>query len=213
MTIQSFAFNPLQVNTYVVFDETAEAAIIDPGNSSPIENEQLLAYVNEHKLKVRYIINTHPHIDHIYGNAFCVSEYPDATLLMHKAGMAIYERTADYCIAFGFPPVDCPRPTLVDEGRIISLGNQQWEFLYSPGHCEGSICLYNSVEHVLFSGDVLFKGSIGRSDLPTGNHAILQQSLKRLFSLDADTIVYPGHGPETTFNKEKTENPFLRFLQ
>ena len=213
MTVQDFAFNPLQVNTYVVFDETGEAAIIDPGNSNLAEDERLKAFINEHKLKVRYIIDTHPHVDHICGNAFCVSTYPDATLLMHKAGQGIYDRANAYCIAFDFPTIECPQPTLIDEGRSITIGHQQWKLLYTPGHCDGSICLHNAAENVVFVGDVLFAGSIGRSDLPTGNHAVLQQSLRRLFALDANTVVYPGHGPATTLMKEKTDNPFLRFLQ
>lgn len=213
MTIQAFTFNAIQVNTYIVFDETGEAAIIDPGNTCLAEDERLSSFVREHKLKVRYIINTHPHVDHVYGNAFCMATWPDATLLMHKSGMGIYERTTDYCIAFGFPHVDCPRPTLIDEGRNITVGRQQWEVIYTPGHCDGSICLYNAAEHTLFVGDVLFEGSIGRSDLPTGNHAVLQQSLRKLFMFEENTVVYPGHGPATTLKKEKIENPFLRFLK
>ncbi len=213
MTVKTFTFNFLQVNTYVVFDETLEAVIIDPGNSNMAEDERLSSYISEHKLRVKYIINTHPHVDHIYGNAFCKEHYPDAELLLHKEGMKIYSQSSAYCIAFGYDAIETPMPTLLDDSRPIVFGHQQLEVLTTPGHCDGSICLYDAAEKVLFSGDVLFEGSIGRSDLPSGNHAVLQQSLTRLFALDGQTVVYPGHGPATTLIKEKTDNPFLRFLQ
>lgn len=213
LKVQAFAFNPIQVNTYVLYDETLEAIIVDPGNSCLAEDERLSSFISQEKLRVKYIINTHPHIDHIYGNPYCHEKYPEAEIMLHKAGMSIYSQAKNYCEAFGFAPVEEPMPTLIDEWREINFGRQQLQVIYTPGHCEGSICLIDKTNRLAFTGDLLFKGSIGRSDLPTGNHQILRESLTKLMRLMDYATVYPGHGESTTLLEEKNENPFLRFLK
>lgn len=213
LKIQSFTFNPLQVNTYVLYDETLEAIIVDPGNSCLAEDERLSSFISQERLCVRYIVNTHPHSDHIYGNYYCHKKYPEAEILLHKAGFEIYSQSSLYCNAFGFQQVEEPMPTLIDECREINFGHQQLQVIYTPGHCDGSICLLDKINPIVFTGDLLFKGSIGRSDLPSGNHQILRESLAKLFLLIDHATIYPGHGETSTLLEEKQENPFLRFLK
>lgn len=208
-----FTFNQIEVNTIVLYDETKEAVIVDPGMSSFIEREELSNFVKDNELEVKYIINTHPHIDHALGNGYCVGTFK-VPLLMHEAGMNIYHHAVAYGAAFG---MDCDRSDFPDpdryirEGDVICFGHQELQVLYTPGHADGSVCLYIPAASCVIVGDVLFAGSIGRSDLPTGSHKLLIDSLKmKILTLPDTTVVYPGHGPTTTIGDEKRNNPFLR---
>lgn len=210
MTIRTFHFNPIQVNTMVLHDETGEAIIVDPGNSASYEDEQLREYIQQHQLVVKCIVNTHPHIDHIAGNPWCVKEY-GAPLCMHEAGMVIYDKAYAYGAAFGLPADNMPQPTrFLTHGDSIRFGNQELHVLYTPGHCDGSICLYDKKNKFVISGDLIFEGSVGRSDLPTGDGYVLLQSIQNnILSLDDEVTIYPGHGGTTTVGNERLYNPFF----
>ncbi len=210
LQIKNFVFNFICVNTYLLYDATKEAIIIDPGNFSQEEHLQLKDFIEKEQLKVKYIINTHPHIDHVLGNDFCRNQF-GAKLLMHKTGLPIYDNSFAYCVAFGinhdkFPPADL----FIDENDLINFGNQQLEVVYTPGHADGSVCLVNHKANLIFVGDVLFEGSIGRTDLPTGDYDLLLSSIKnKILTLPEDMVIYSGHGNTTTIGREKQENPYL----
>lgn len=213
MQIKVFNFNMIQVNTLVLYDETKEAVIVDPGMGTLSEQCALCDFVKDNSLQIKYIVNTHPHIDHVLGNGFCVRTFK-APLLMHEAGMSIYTRTVAYGAAFGMDceKSDFPDPDrYINEGDTLCFGHQKLHVLYTPGHADGSVCLYSSDADCLIVGDLLFAGSVGRSDLPTGNHTTLIESLKsKVMTLPDSTVVYPGHGPITNIGIEKKENPFLQ---
>lgn len=215
LKIRNFVFNQIEVNTLVLYDDTKEAVIVDPGMAGFIERQELADFISDNKLEIKYIINTHPHIDHVLGNGYCVDVYK-VPLLMHEAGMVIYKHSIAYGAAFG---LDCdqsnfPAPDrYIVEGDRISFGHQELQVFYTPGHADGSVCLYAPAAGCVIVGDVLFAGSIGRSDLPTGKHDILINSIKtKLMTLPDTTVVYTGHGPNTTIGSEKRNNPFLHFL-
>lgn len=210
MTIRIFHFNPIQVNTLVLHDDTGEALIVDPGNCQSYEDAQLKEYVLTHQLKVVGIVNTHPHIDHIAGNNWCAREF-NAPVWCHEAGMPIYNKSYAYAMAFGLSVDDMPAPAkFLHEGDEVCFGAQRLQVLYTPGHCDGSISLYSAADNFVICGDLIFEGSVGRSDLPTGSHALLVQMIQeKIFTLPDDTVIYPGHGPNTTVGYEKTHNPFL----
>lgn len=212
MTIRTFHFNPIQVNTMVLADEeTGEAVIVDPGNCNLYEDSQLREYINEHNLLVKYIINTHPHIDHIAGNDWCVKEYR-VPLYFHAAGMPIYEKAFAYAAAFGIEQSAFPLPTaFLKEDDVIRFGNHQLQVLYTPGHCDGSVSFWDKVDKFVICGDLIFEGGVGRSDLPTGNEELLLQMIReKIMVLDNETVIYPGHGPQTTVGHEKINNPYIQ---
>ena len=210
MEIKTFHFNPIMVNTYILSDETGEAVIIDPGNCQRYEDEQIIEYVSSKNLKIKYLINTHPHIDHIAGNPWCVAEY-HPQVLMHKAGMKIYNKAFAYAAAFGLEVEKMPDPDrFLQEGDEVAFGNQLLKVFYTPGHCDGSICLYSAKNKVVFTGDLIFEMSVGRSDLPTGNEALLLQSIReKILTLDDEVTILSGHGDSTTVGQERKGNPFL----
>lgn len=210
LTIQIFHFNPIQVNTLVAYDDSKEAVIIDPGNSTPAEDQKLADYIAQNQLTVKMVINTHPHIDHVVGNQFCV-EYFKAPLCAHPAGEPIYKHSPGYGFTFGFmqtkyPPIDLE----LTDNQIIRWGNQEWKVLETFGHADGSVCFYDERNQLVIVGDVLFEGGIGRTDLPTGNYQLLLHNIHtQLLSLPDETLVIPGHAGTTTIGEEKRSNPFL----
>ncbi len=213
LKVSCFHFNFIQVNTYFLFDETKEAVIVDPGNCEEKEDQELADFVQKNQLKIKYIINTHPHIDHIIGNGFCHRHF-QAPIILHPEGLEIYRHAFAYGVAFNmkcdeenFPPVDL----FIKEGDTIRFGNQTIEILYTPGHADGSISLVLPEASCVFVGDVLFENSIGRSDLPTGNFRTLIENIhKKILVLPDHYTIYPGHGPETTIGKEKNNNPYIQ---
>ena len=210
MEIKTFHFNPIMVNTYIVSDETGEAVIVDPGNCQTYEDAQIREYVASKNLKIKYLINTHPHIDHVAGNPWCVAEY-HPQVMMHEAGMKIYKKASAYAAAFGLEVEKMPDPDCyLQEGDEVTFGNQHLKVLYTPGHCDGSICLYSAENKVIFTGDLIFELCVGRSDLPTGNEVLLQQSIReKILTLDDDVTILSGHGDPTTVGRERNGNPFL----
>ncbi|MBO4655258.1 MAG: MBL fold metallo-hydrolase [Bacteroidales bacterium] len=212
MSLEIFHFNALAVNTYLYYDETGEGIVIDPGMCDAQECASFLQFIDSNDLKIKKIIATHPHIDHVLGNGYCVSAL-HAPLLMHDAGMKIYERSVAYGVAFGMgcSQEDFPIPDyFLREGDEITFGHQKLEVIYTPGHADGSVCLLDRSHRLIFVGDLIFRGGIGRSDLPTGNSALLYQSIQNhIFTLDDEVTIYPGHGPETTVGFEKKYNPFF----
>lgn len=211
MTIKTFHFNPLQVNTYVLHDETREAVLIDPGNFFERENEQLREYVEKEQLTVRFIVNTHAHVDHVCGNQWCVEHF-SCPVYMHEKSERIYRLVPAYGSVMGMGVESCPKPSKwIEDGETLSFGQQHLQVLYTPGHADGSVCLYLADHKAVFVGDVLFAGSVGRTDLPTGSFPLLIQSIKeKLMTLPDETTVFCGHDINTTIGYEKSHNQFIQ---
>ncbi len=195
-------------NTYLLWDEDSlEAVIIDPANESKI----LLNAINELKLRIKYIINTHGHGDHIGGNAFFVRSFPKTNLCIHQEDALMLldpelnlSKYWDGCVVSPVSQIQ------FEEKDVLKLGENELKILHTPGHTKGGISIY--VDNLLFAGDTLFARGIGRTDLPGGNYDILISSIReKLFKLPKNTIVLPGHGPETTIGLEMLENPFAGF--
>ena len=204
--------NAVQENTYLVYDtETKEALIFDPGCHAPAEEQELVAAIERLGLKPVQLINTHCHFDHVFGNAFVMGKY-GLQLGIHPLEMQILEAAPMFVQAYGMPPMTpSPQPDyFLDEEDTVTLGDATFQVLFCPGHSPGSLCFYNAAEGYVIAGDVLFRRSIGRTDLPLGDHdALLGSILTKLMPLPDETVVYPGHGPSTTIGEERRENPFL----
>jgi len=212
LKVHFFTFNPFQENTYVVFDEdTKEAAIIDPGCYDSEEEEALLAFVKKEKLQVKHLINTHCHIDHVLGNDF-VSRTYGLGLQAHAKDEPVLKAVITYAPNYGFHRYkEVEIAQYLEEGDEVKIGNHLLEVRFTPGHAPGHIVLYHEEGSFVIGGDVLFDGSIGRTDLPGGNHGQLIRSIKdKMLSLPDDTIVYAGHMGPTSIGKERRTNPFLR---
>lgn len=210
LQIKIFHFNFIQVNTYILYDETQEAIIIDPGNYNIQEDTRIEHFIRDNQLKIKFIINTHPHIDHIFGNDFSKRTF-QAPLLMHEKGLEIYNHAEEYCSSMPFERPPFPDPDqFVKDGDLLTFGNQSLKVIYTPGHCDGSICLYDEKNSLIFTGDLLFEESIGRTDLPSGSYDVILHSLKeKILTLPGDVVVYSGHGDATTIAHEKKHNPFI----
>jgi hydroxyacylglutathione hydrolase len=210
LSIEIFTFNAFSENTYVVFDETSEGVIIDPGCYSREEQQELSSFIENHSIKVKFILNTHCHIDHVLGNNFVKEKYK-APLLLHKIEDPQLRAVKNYAPIYGFEGYRETEPDqFIDEKDTITFGNTKWNILFLPGHSPGHIGFYDGKEQILFSGDVLFQHSIGRTDLPGGNFDTLIKSIhQNLFSLPDKVVVYCGHGPSTTIGEEKISNPFV----
>jgi hydroxyacylglutathione hydrolase len=209
LQVKIFEFNPFQENTYVLFDDSRECVIIDPGCSDAHEEIVLATFVETNKLKVKLLLNTHCHIDHVLGNWFVKKKY-QVDLLIHQAEEVVLNAVKVYAPNYGFPAYQETKPdAYLQESDEVKFGNQIMQVLFVPGHAPGHIAFYNANEKILISGDVLFYNSVGRTDLPGGNTQTLMDSIqKKLFLLPDDVTVYPGHGPETTIGFEKKTNPF-----
>lgn len=208
--VKRFVFNSFGVNTYVISDTTGKCLVIDPACQSKQEESALETYITGNNLEPAGMVNTHFHIDHIIGNTFICNTFK-LRPQCHMSSRMLWETAAQFGAAFGIKIENLIIPRdFVSEGDLISFGNSSVEVLYTPGHADGSICLVNHAERYVIAGDVLFRDSIGRTDLPTGNFDVLYESItSKLFTLPDDYTVYPGHGPETTIGYEKMNNPFL----
>jgi glyoxylase-like metal-dependent hydrolase (beta-lactamase superfamily II) len=208
--VRILVFNPFSENTYIASDETGECVIIDPGCGTAGERKALESAIEKNRLKPVKIINTHCHIDHILGCAFVKSAY-SIPFLVHSLELPLLASAAQQRAIFGLEEGETPEPDLfVGDGDTIEFGKSGMTVLHIPGHSPGGISLVSRENKIAFTGDTLFQGSIGRSDLPGGDHNLLVRSIKdKLLILDPATVLYPGHGPETTVGEEKENNPFL----
>ena len=209
LSIQTFVFNPFSENTYVVSDETGTAVIIDPGCYETEEQNELDEYIASKRLSVQYLLNTHCHIDHVLGNYHVKKKYR-VPLLMHTREENVLRAVKTYAPNYGFNGYqETTADQFIHEGEVISFGKTTWDILFLPGHAPGHVGFYDKKEGVIFSGDVLFDGSIGRTDLPGGDYDTLIQSIReKMFALPNEVIVYCGHGATTTIGKEKQSNPY-----
>jgi hydroxyacylglutathione hydrolase len=212
LKVKKFVFGPFTENTYLIYDDsTGETAVIDPGNVDPYEDNILFSHLEKNNLNLKYIIATHSHIDHILG-VKCIKEKYNTLFLAPEQDMPLLKNADRQGEMFGLQVEVPPSPDeyIIDTKEIL-LGNQTGKFLYTPGHTPGEHCLYFEEEKLLFSGDVLFKESIGRTDLWGGDSLKLMDSINGvLFNLPEDVIVYPGHGEETSIAYEKRHNPFVK---
>lgn len=209
--IKAFTFNPVQENTYVLYNESNECIIIDPGCYFDAEKEELKNFIDNHQLQPKLLLNTHCHLDHVFGNKFIAEEYK-LTLNTHLLEKEILEMAPASGLMFNLPFDNYQGETVyLQEGDIISLGNDQLQVIHAPGHSPGSVCFYCEKQQFIIGGDVLFQNSIGRTDLPYGNHEHLLKNIKeKLFKLPGNVKVYPGHGEPTTIGQEIKDNPFLK---
>lgn len=203
MIIKKFVVGPLENNCFLVIDEMSkECFVTDPGD----EPDRIMDFINENKLKVKYLMCTHAHFDHI-GALSDLKVDTGAKILIHEADLPIYENSQEHAAMWGFEIDPIPRPDMfVREGDKINIGELHFEILHTPGHSPGGICIYG--EGIVITGDTLFAGSVGRTDLPGGDVLKLKASFRRLLSLSDGIKVLPGHGPETTIGRERTENFF-----
>ncbi len=210
MQTKIFPFNPIETNCFVCYDETNECVIIDPSCSNESEYEHLFEFIEKQKLTPKYIIITHPHIDHIVGSARVCENY-NLPLTMHKAALTQFGMAAQHAEYLGLTLERLPQNHVyVEEGDKIKFGHSEFNVLYTPGHADGSICLVSYPDKIVIVGDVLFNGSIGRTDLMTGNFDVLKKSIyDKLFTLGDDFTVRPGHGGRTEIGFERYNNPFL----
>jgi len=211
MTIKTFTFNPFQENTYLVFDETNEAVIIDAGCLQAGEKQILTRFIEDNKLTLKRVLNTHLHLDHQFGNKFLFDTYgiaPEACV----EDEFLLENVVAQARSYGFPVTEEAQSlgAYITENQEITFGNSSLKAIHAPGHSPGSMVLYSEKDGVMFAGDVLFQGSIGRTDLPKGDYASLILAInKKLLVLPDSTVVYCGHGPSTTIGYEKKNNPYL----
>lgn len=212
LKIQRYVFSPFSENTYIIWDdETKEGAIIDPGCYDSKEREAVEDFIHNNSIKLIYLVNTHCHIDHIFGNAFIKTKYNPIYLAPEKDLFMLdlmIETAKNYKVEFTLSP----KPDqFISEDVDFILGGLKGKFIFTPGHTPGEFCLYFETEKVCFTGDVLFNGSIGRSDLWGGNYDQLIDSIqKKLLTLPKDVVVYPGHESRTTIGDEINYNPFIK---
>ncbi len=210
MQIKSFTFNPFQENTLVAFDETNEAVIFDPGCFEKQEYLTLTDFIEENKLTVKYLINTHCHIDHVLGNAYIKRKF-QIPLWIHRNEIPVLKSVSAYAPSYGFPGYEeVVADGFITEKDTIKFGNTSLEIRFVPGHAPGHLVFYHQPSKTCIGGDTLFRDSIGRTDLPGGDPQTLLNAIKKqLFTLPDDTVVYPGHGPTTKIGYEKENNPFV----
>lgn len=210
MQIKSFTFNPFQENTYILYDETKECVIIDPGCNTINEQNQLQEFIELKGLKPVRLLNTHCHLDHIFGNHWVAKTY-GLNVEANEKEVPMLSYAEQAAAMYGVPLQASPAiHTFLSEKDVLTFGNQKLTILFTPGHSPGSICFYHKESHSIIAGDVLFRESIGRTDLPMGNHEDLLRSIKtKLFTLPKETKVYCGHGVSTSIGYEIENNPFF----
>lgn len=208
--IERFTFNPFQENTYILYDASSDCVIIDPGCYDAGEEQELVDFIHANDLNPVKVVNTHCHIDHVFGNAFCVRNFK-IPLWFHKKEIPVLESGDKTAMMYALRYHTSPEAdNFLQEGQKLKWGKSEMDIVFTPGHSPGSVCFIGRKEKMVIGGDVLFQMSIGRTDLPGGDHQTLLDSIRReLFTLPDDFTVHPGHGPSTTIGFEKEHNPFL----
>ncbi|MGK6350601.1 MBL fold metallo-hydrolase [Parapedobacter sp. DT-150] len=209
--IKSFVCNPYQENTYLLYDDGGDAAIIDAGMYDPHEAQRVKAFIDAEALNPVLLLNTHCHVDHVLGNRYIHEEY-GLLPYFHEGELPLLMEVQNYApqmgIQYGISPI---AETFLPTSGTVRFGQNELSLIFAPGHSPAHLCFYHAGQGFLIGGDVLFRNSIGRTDLPGGNHDQLLDSIARnLYTLPDETVVYPGHGPETTIGHEKATNPFIR---
>jgi len=211
MTIKRFEFNPFPVNTYILYDDTNECVIIDAGMINEKEREELSSFIELNHLQIKHLLNTHLHFDHLLGNPFIRKKFGIKTTT-HTGDLFLLDRVNEHAGLFGMLMQDGEVlvDKLLNDGDTITFGNVTLQAIHVPGHSPGSLVYYSEAEQCLFSGDVLFRRNIGRTDLPGGNYNDLISGIqKKLMTLPEHVTVYPGHGSRTTIGFEKKHNMYL----
>ncbi|HVY74998.1 MAG TPA: MBL fold metallo-hydrolase [Puia sp.] len=210
LTVKRFIFNPVQENTYVVYDEKDACCLIDPGCYFQEEKDSLRVWLNEHHLTPGLLLNTHCHLDHVFGNKW-VAEHFGLQLQIGEHERSTFDLAPEFGETWGLPFENYKGSiNYLREGDCVGVGEDELEVLFTPGHSAGHLSFYNKSQGFVLSGDVLFRLSIGRTDIPGGDMNTLLKSIReKLFALPDDTIVYPGHGDPTTIGYEKENNPFV----
>ena len=211
MNIKSFVFNAFYENTYLLASSNLETIILDPGCYEDFEKKELTDFIKTNKLKPIAIINTHCHIDHVLGNDYLKKLY-DIPLWIPATEKNLLKSVSTYATSMGIQNYQEAQPDkLLSEKDVITFGSDKLEILYAPGHSEGHLMFYHAAEKSLMAGDVIFRESIGRTDLPGGNFKTLEESIKnQVYTLPEAVKIYPGHGPSTTVGHEKKHNPFVK---
>lgn len=209
-TLKVFTNNPYQENTYLVYDETGDCAIIDPGMYTAAEQNAVVFFIRNEQLNPVLLLNTHCHIDHVLGNKFVFDQY-GLKPQFHAGELPLLEAAPAWAQQSGFRYELSPLPdTYLPETGTVEFGHTKLGLIFAPGHSPAHLCFYSAADNWLIGGDVLFRHSVGRTDLPGGNHQQLIANIQeKLFILPDETVVYPGHGPETTIGYEKQHNPFF----
>ena len=209
--IKFFTFNPIGENTYILYNESKQCIIIDPGCYFEEENEQLKGFITQNELNPTQLLNTHCHLDHVFGNKM-ISETYHLTLQMHEKETPVLAYAPTSGLMYNMPFDNYVGEfILLKEGDTVLLGQDELKVIEVPGHSPGSICFYCAKQNFLIGGDVLFQGSIGRTDLPLGDHETLLLHIKnKLLVLPEETVVHSGHGLPTTIGAEKANNPYLQ---
>lgn len=210
MIIKQFIFNPFQENTYLIFDETNEAVVIDAGCSDSQEFAAINNVISKNGLTLKYLVNTHCHIDHVLGVSELLQKY-NVDFLAHKEEETSLKTLVQYAVMFGVEMTEAPAISrYLSEADTLTFGKTTLQVVHTPGHTPGGICLYAHEQGVIFTGDTLFQGSIGRTDLPGGSYnAIIHSISTKLFTLPSSVVAYPGHGSSTNIAFEKQNNPFF----
>ncbi len=208
--VRSFTFNPFAENTIVVYDESKECVVFDPGCSTDLEQVELTDFIQYENLKPVRLINTHGHLDHMMGNKFIADKY-GIGLEIHKDEVPVLASAPRVGAAYGVPVEASPSPKrFIEDNEVIQFGQTTMKAILAPGHSPASLCFLIESDQILIGGDVLFHMSIGRTDLPGGNYETLMKSIfERLLVLDDEVMVYPGHGEPTTIGHERNHNPFI----
>lgn len=212
MKIKIFSVNPFEMNCYVYYDENSgEGVIIDPGAYTDDEKKEISDFISSNNIQIKYILNTHGHIDHVLGNNWAKDTF-NVPLYIHKNDLPMLEKAIEQGEMYGIPITKSPKPDkLIDERDIIKFGDCTFNIIHTPGHSPGGVCFVDEKNKIIIAGDTIFHGSIGRTDLPGGDMETLINSIKsKILKYADDFVLYPGHYEQTTVGEEKALNPFLQ---